>query len=148
MGFYDRKVEGIIKNLSKARTPPFWGTSKQQHHRLDAVTRKWEGRCSKLRTATLNIGTPTGKGREVAADMVARKIDILCLQELRWNRVGAIWRESQDSWWWMQVILLRSRRLEMVSVSFSVSIGKIKLEEEVRQVYIHETGNTCTWYEH
>ena len=75
---------GTIKNLSNARTPPC-GISQQKHHRLDAVIRQREGRCCRLRTATLTIGTLTGKGREVAAVLVARKIDILCLQELRWT---------------------------------------------------------------
>ena len=50
------------------------------------MIRKREGRCCKLRTATLNIGTLTGKGKEAAAVMVARKINILCCKN--WGGLG------------------------------------------------------------
>ena len=39
----------------------------------------------KLRVATLNVGTTTGKGREVADLMERRGVDILCVQETRWR---------------------------------------------------------------
>ena len=39
----------------------------------------------KLRVATLNVGTMTGKGREVADLMDRRWVDILCVQETRWK---------------------------------------------------------------
>ena len=35
----------------------------------------------KLKIATLNVGTMTGKGREVADLMERRGVDILCVQE-------------------------------------------------------------------
>ena len=38
-----------------------------------------------MRVASLNIGTLTGKSREVADMMKRRKIQILCLQETRWT---------------------------------------------------------------
>ncbi|KAK3553754.1 hypothetical protein QTP70_009191 [Hemibagrus guttatus] len=38
-----------------------------------------------LRTGTLNVGTMTGKGRELADMMERRKVDILCVQETRWK---------------------------------------------------------------
>ena len=38
-----------------------------------------------MRLASLNIGTLTGKSREISAIMVDRGIDILCLQETRWT---------------------------------------------------------------
>ena len=38
-----------------------------------------------LRVGTINIGTLTGKGREVAYLMERRRVDILCLQETRWK---------------------------------------------------------------
>ena len=37
----------------------------------------------KLRVAILNVGTMTGKGREVADLMERRRVDILCVQETR-----------------------------------------------------------------
>ncbi|KAK3538624.1 hypothetical protein QTP86_008836 [Hemibagrus guttatus] len=38
-----------------------------------------------LRIGTLNVGTMTGKGRELADVMERRKVDILCVQETRWK---------------------------------------------------------------
>ena len=38
-----------------------------------------------MRVGTINIGTLTGKGREIADIMERRKMDILCLQETRWK---------------------------------------------------------------
>ena len=42
-------------------------------------------RSIKLRVATLNVGTMTGKGREVADLMERRGVDILCVKETRWK---------------------------------------------------------------
>ena len=39
----------------------------------------------KLKVATLNVGTMTGKGREVADPMERRGVDILSVQETRWK---------------------------------------------------------------
>ena len=39
----------------------------------------------KLRVATLNVGTMTGKGRKVADLMERRGVDILCVQETCWK---------------------------------------------------------------
>ena len=39
----------------------------------------------KLKAATLNVGTMTGKGREVADLMERRRVVILCVQEIRWK---------------------------------------------------------------
>ena len=38
-----------------------------------------------LRFGTLNVGTITGKSRELADMMEKRKVDILCMQETRWK---------------------------------------------------------------
>ena len=35
--------------------------------------------------ATLNVGSMTGRGREIVDVMEKRKIDILCVQETRWK---------------------------------------------------------------
>ena len=43
------------------------------------------GRKMEVKVGTLNVGTMTGKGRELAAMMVKRKVDILCVQETRWK---------------------------------------------------------------
>ena len=52
------------------------------------VQRRREGRKVKrivLRIGTLNVGTMTGKGRELADMMERRKVDILCVQETKWK---------------------------------------------------------------
>ena len=42
-------------------------------------------RCKQsLGIASLNIGTMTGKSRELADLMKTRRIDVMCLQETRW----------------------------------------------------------------
>ncbi|XP_046844904.1 uncharacterized protein LOC124438748 [Xenia sp. Carnegie-2017] len=53
-----------------------------------------------LRVATLNIGTLTGKSREIADMMKRRRIDILCLQETRWTggKSGGKERNIRDSY--------------------------------------------------
>lgn len=38
-----------------------------------------------VRVGTLNVGTMTGKGRELADMMERRNVDILCIQETRWK---------------------------------------------------------------
>ena len=38
-----------------------------------------------MRAATLNVGSMTGKGRELAGIMERRKVDILCVQETKWK---------------------------------------------------------------
>ena len=45
----------------------------------------WKGRHSLVRMGTLNIGTMTGRRRELADMMEQRNVDILCLQETRWK---------------------------------------------------------------
>ncbi|KAK3542378.1 hypothetical protein QTP86_025843 [Hemibagrus guttatus] len=46
---------------------------------------KSKGKSVGLRIGTLNVGTMTGKGRELADMMERRKVDILCVQETRWK---------------------------------------------------------------
>jgi hypothetical protein len=44
-----------------------------------------------LRIGTLNIGTLTGKGREMVDMLERRKLDILCVQETKWK-----WNKSKE----------------------------------------------------
>ncbi|KAK3508711.1 hypothetical protein QTP70_004260 [Hemibagrus guttatus] len=46
---------------------------------------KRKGKSVGLRIGTLNVGTMTGKGRELADMLERRKVDILCVQETRWK---------------------------------------------------------------
>ena len=45
----------------------------------------WKGRCLLITVGTLNIGTTTGRGRELADMIEQRNVDILCLQETKWK---------------------------------------------------------------
>ncbi|KAK3518433.1 hypothetical protein QTP70_000665 [Hemibagrus guttatus] len=65
-----------------------WATVGRRSRRGRRVHRQREKRKGKsvgLRIGTLNVGTMTGKGRELADMMERRKVDILCVQETRWK---------------------------------------------------------------
>ncbi|KAK3522454.1 hypothetical protein QTP86_011000 [Hemibagrus guttatus] len=53
--------------------------------RVHRQREKRKGESVGLRIGTLNVGTMTGKGRELADMMERRKVDILCVQETRWK---------------------------------------------------------------
>ncbi|KAK3566535.1 hypothetical protein QTP86_034040, partial [Hemibagrus guttatus] len=53
--------------------------------RVHRQREKRKGKSVGLRIGTLNVGTMTGKGRELADMMERRKVDILCVQESRWK---------------------------------------------------------------
>lgn len=57
----------------------------QRQQSLDAVRSKRARPTTRMRIATLNIGTLTGKSRELSAIMTHRNIDILCIQETKWT---------------------------------------------------------------
>ncbi|KAK3572798.1 hypothetical protein QTP86_007401 [Hemibagrus guttatus] len=52
--------------------------------RVHRQREKRKGKSVGLRIGTLNVGTMTGKGRELA-DVKERKVDVLCVQETRWK---------------------------------------------------------------
>ncbi|KAK3528623.1 hypothetical protein QTP70_006031 [Hemibagrus guttatus] len=65
-----------------------WATVGRRSRGGRRVHRQREKRKAKsvgLRIGTLNVGTMTGKGRELADVMERRKMDILCVQETRWK---------------------------------------------------------------
>ncbi|KAK3570432.1 hypothetical protein QTP86_019316 [Hemibagrus guttatus] len=53
--------------------------------RVHRQREKRKGKSVGLRIGTLNVGTMTGKGRELADVMERRKVDILCVQETSWK---------------------------------------------------------------
>ncbi|KAK3572554.1 hypothetical protein QTP86_000438 [Hemibagrus guttatus] len=53
--------------------------------RVHRQREKRKGKSVGLRIGTLNVGTMTGKGRELADMMERRKVDILSVQETRWK---------------------------------------------------------------
>ena len=44
-----------------------------------------DGKTSKIRIITLNVGSMTGRGREIAAVLKERRIDIAGVQETKWK---------------------------------------------------------------
>ncbi|KAK3521290.1 hypothetical protein QTP70_003136 [Hemibagrus guttatus] len=61
------------------------GRKRRGRRRVHRQREKRKGKSVGLRIGTLNVGTMTGKGRELADMMERRKVDILCVQETRWK---------------------------------------------------------------
>ena len=53
--------------------------------RVQRQRKRRDGKKVDLKVGSLNVGTMTGKGREIVDVMERRKIDILCVQETRWK---------------------------------------------------------------
>ena len=66
------------KRRSRGRRKRGGKRARRQHEKSQAVK-------VALKVGTLNVGSMTGRGREVAAVMGRRKIDILCVQETKWK---------------------------------------------------------------
>ena len=60
-------------------------SKKRGGKRVKKQREAWKGRRSLIRVGTLNIGTMTGRGKELADMMERRNVDILCLQETKWK---------------------------------------------------------------
>ena len=58
---------------------------KRKGRRVKRQREVWKGRRSLIKVGTLDIGTMTGRGRELADIMERRNVDILCLQETKWK---------------------------------------------------------------
>ena len=54
---------------------------KRGGRRVKRQREMWKGRRTLIRVGTLNIGTMTGRERELADMMERRNVDILCLQK-------------------------------------------------------------------
>ncbi|KAI5090312.1 eukaryotic translation initiation factor 4 gamma 3 isoform X8 [Silurus meridionalis] len=63
----------------------FKGRRRRGGRRLQRRQGKEQCRRVEVRVGTLNVGTMTGKGREVADMMERRKVDMLCVQETKWK---------------------------------------------------------------
>ncbi|KAI5089302.1 histone H4 transcription factor [Silurus meridionalis] len=80
-------IEGIV---SRQGTGGNWATVGRRRRRrggrrLQRRQGKEQCRRVEVRVGTLNVGTMTGKGREVADMMERRKVDMLCVQETKWK---------------------------------------------------------------
>jgi len=91
------------------------------------VRRRREGRHCKLRIATLNIGTLTGQGREIALIMEVRGVKIICSQVTRWTggKSGGKARELGDGYKLYYSGGKQENNQEMELEYASVSTGRI-----------------------
>ena len=80
------------RETPNARTPP--ALSGPQIHRPNSVEMqglphqervRLKKQAHKMRFGTYNVGSMTGKARELADLMKSRKVDILCVQETKWS---------------------------------------------------------------
>ena len=90
----DRSRPGKTTTITSDWTPRVTGGhatwmqrrgGKQWRRRKERNEERKKAKKIKLRVATLNVGTMTGKGREVADLMERKGVDILCVQETRWK---------------------------------------------------------------
>ena len=94
----DRSRPGKTTTVTSDRAPRVTGGhatwmqrrgGKQWRRRKERNEERKKAKKIKLRVATLNVGTMTGKGREVADLLERRGVDILCVQETRWKEERA-----------------------------------------------------------
>ena len=92
----DRSRPGLpttASGIAQQGTCGNYATAKQSENksrkrggrRVKKQREAWKGRCSLIRVGTLNIGTMTGRGRELEDMMERRNVDILCLEETKWK---------------------------------------------------------------
>ena len=92
----DRSRPGLpttVSGVAQQGTCGNYATAKQSENksrkrggrRVKKQREAWKGRCSLIKVGTLNIGTMTGRGGELADMMERRNVDILCLQETKWK---------------------------------------------------------------
>ena len=74
--------QGTCGNYATAKRSENKST-KRGGRRVKKQREAWKGRCLLIRVGTLNIGTMTGRGRELADMIKRRNVDILCLQETK-----------------------------------------------------------------
>ncbi|KAK3560030.1 hypothetical protein QTP86_033826, partial [Hemibagrus guttatus] len=83
--FHTGSVEARVNNDRHRRHWATIGRRSRGGRRVRRQREKRKGKSVGLRIGTLNVGTMTGKGRELADVMERRKVDILCVQETRWK---------------------------------------------------------------
>ena len=76
--------QGTCENYATAKHSKI-KSRKRGRRQVKRQQEVWKGRHSLISVGTLNIGTMTGRGRELADMMERRNVDILCLQETKWK---------------------------------------------------------------
>ncbi|KAK3528988.1 hypothetical protein QTP70_014117 [Hemibagrus guttatus] len=82
---YQRSVQKPASLMGAGGNWATVGRRSRGGRRVHRQREKRKGKSVGLRIGTLNVGTMTGKGRELADMMERRKVDILCVQETRWK---------------------------------------------------------------
>ncbi|KAI5107950.1 hypothetical protein C0J45_1544 [Silurus meridionalis] len=80
-------VTGIVSQQGTGGNRATVGRRKRRRgeRRLQRQQEKKKCRREEVRVGTLNVGTMTGKEREIADMMERRKVDMLCVQETKWK---------------------------------------------------------------
>ncbi|XP_063615722.1 craniofacial development protein 2-like [Penaeus indicus] len=93
----------VLINSENARASPVCDAHRQPRDGVrnmqrvpSAQRRRLKKRVGEWRCATWNIGTMTGRSREIAETMKQRKVKILCEQEVRWRDGGV--RETGEGY--------------------------------------------------
>ena len=118
---------------------------KQWRRKKERNKKRKKAKKIKLMVATLNVGTMTGKGREVADLMERRRVDILCVQKTRWKREKARCIGGGYKMWFGESgnqksgveILLKTVQVDRVMELWRGTDRKIGLKMEVNGVMLN-----------
>ena len=58
---------------------------RQWRRKKERNEERWKAKRIEMKVGILNVGTMTGKVREVVDHMERRSVDILCVQDTRWK---------------------------------------------------------------
>ena len=91
----DRPGLGITTTVTSDLSPRVTGTTwvqrrgGKQWRKKERNEKRKKAEKIRLKVGSLNIGTMTGKGREVTDLMERRRVGVLCVQETRWKEAKA-----------------------------------------------------------
>ena len=122
-------------------------SKKRGGRRVKRQQEVWKGRRSLIRVGTLNIGTMTGRERELADMMERRNVDILCLQETKWKGSKARNIGADANYFTMKLmkesgigILVREELVESVLKVKRVSDRLMAMKLEVKGSILNIVG--------
>ena len=150
----DRSRPGITTTVASDWTPKVTGGhatwmqrrgGKQWRRKKERNEERKNAKKIKLKVATLNVGTMTGKGREVADLMVRRGVDILSVQETCWKGGKARCIGGGYKMWYCVSenkkngvgIILKKEHVNRVVELWRVTDRIICLKMEVDSVLLH-----------
>ena len=147
---YPRVVGGHVTWIQrKRRCGRKWRQKREKREEKKKVKRV------NLKVGTLNVGTMTGKGREIADVMERRDVDVLCVRETRWKGAKArcigggykLWYFGNDNTRNGVNIILKKelvdRAIEVCRISDRVICLKLELEGlmiNIVSAYVPQTG--------